>query len=119
MKQEKTLFKGQVYVLTDSRVFSSGEMFVEMMRSMPRVNQAGLPTNASTYYSDIRFDVTPGQLPFNHPTIAQFGGDLKRKSGEAFFPHIPLAYDPKLEFEGKDSLRAALENKILKANKKR
>ncbi len=112
--QPKTFtgFKGKIYLLTDSRVFSSGEMFVEMMRAMPRVTQAGLPTNASTYYSDIRFDLTPGGLAFNHPTIVQFGGDLKRKSGAAFIPQLPLAYDPFLELKGIDSLRVALEKKI-------
>lgn len=107
-----TGFKGKVFLLTDSRVFSSGEMYVEMMRAMPRVTQAGLPTNASTYYTDIRFDLAPSGLAFNHPTIAQFGGDLKRESGAAFIPELPLAYDPKLELQGIDSLRVALENVI-------
>ena len=105
-------FKGQVIVLTDYNVFSSGETFLEQLRMMPRVKQAGIATNASTFYSDIRFAITPGGLPFDFPTKKDSGDPLGRKSGQALTPNWPLRYDIDLELNGADSLRRALELRL-------
>jgi hypothetical protein len=101
----KKNFKGQIYVLTNFMVFSSGETFVHELKMMPNVKQVGMATNASTYYSDIRFDITPSGLVFNFPTMVEFDPTSHRASGEPLFPEIRLSLKPELEVRGKDSLR--------------
>lgn len=113
----KTSFKGQIYVLTDAGVFSSGEAFVEQLNLMPRVKQAGIATNASTHYSDIRFDIAPSGLVFNFPTKGFSDARYKRKSGEALIPEIPLSQDYQRELAGQDSMRLNLEKFIAKSRR--
>jgi hypothetical protein len=101
----KNTFKGKIYVLTDFMVFSSGETFVHELKMMPNVKQVGMATNASTYYSDIRFDITPSGLVFNFPTMVEFDPSSHRASGEPLVPEIQLSLKPEIEIQGKDSLR--------------
>lgn len=110
--QKRTGFSGKIYVLTDFMVFSSGETFVQELKMMPNTKQAGIATNASTYYSDIRFDVTPSGLVFNFPTMVEINSTSKRASGEALVPEIKLELTPEIEFKGRDSMREALSKKI-------
>lgn len=116
--RSKTGFKGSIFVLTDAGVFSSGETFVEQLKLMPRVKQAGIATNASTYYSDIRFDITPSGLAFNFPTKGFSDPAYKRGSGEALIPEISLSQDPELELSGRDSMKLRLEKIISESKKK-
>jgi|GEM_PF-4394873 hypothetical protein len=116
--QSKKGFKGLIYVLTDAGVFSSGETFVEQLKLMPRVKQVGIATNASTYYSDIRFDIAPSGLAFNFPTKGFSDPAYKRGSGEALVPEIPLSQDPELELSGRDSMKLLLEKIISESKKK-
>lgn len=113
-KSESPHFKGKLIVLTDFMVFSSGEIFVKDLKRMPGVEQAGMPTDASTYYSDIRFDIAPSGLPFNFPTMVEMDGFTDRGSGEPLKPEIQLTIDPVQEFKGQDSVRTALELMIAK-----
>lgn len=101
----KKTFTGKIYVLTDFMVFSSGETFVHQLKMMPNVKQVGMATNASTYYSDIRFDITPSGLVFNFPTMVDLDTDSRRASGEPLVPEIPLSLKPEMEIQGQDSLR--------------
>lgn len=48
-----------MYVVSDAWVFSSGELFLQRLRLMPKVKQVGLASGASTAAGDIRFDQTP------------------------------------------------------------
>ena len=106
MKQSlPKIFKGKIYVLTDFMVFSSGEMFVSELKMMPHVKQVGMATNASTYYSDIRFDITPSGLVFNFPTMVELEPESHRASGEPLVPEIQLFLKPQIEIQGRDSLR--------------
>jgi hypothetical protein len=109
----KVRFSGKIYVITDHRVFSSGETFVEQLKAMPNVTQVGVATDASTYYSDVRFDVSPVGLPFMFPTKGFTDPNYKRGSGEGLKPEIPILQDPNLEISGKDSMRIALEKLIM------
>ncbi len=65
----------------------------------------GMATNASTYYSDIRFDITPSGLVFNFPTMVELDPASHRASGEPLVPEIRLSLKPDLEIQGEDSLR--------------
>lgn len=114
----KTNFKGSLFVLTDAGVFSSGETFVEQLKLMPRVKQVGIATNASTYYSDIRFDIAPSGLAFNFPTKGFSDPAYKRGSGEALIPEISLSQDPELELSGRDSMKLRLEKIISESKNK-
>jgi hypothetical protein len=112
--KNKSLFHGKIFVLTDYGVFSSGETFLEELLSMPRTQQVGIPSNASTYYSDIRFDYTPAGLPYMFPTKLQTKKVPARKSGEALTPAFPLELDPAMELKGEDSLRMQVEKLVSK-----
>ncbi len=111
-KKKRSAFRGRVIVLTDFNVFSSGETFLEQLKLMPNVKQAGIPTNASTYFSDVRFVTTPLGLPFDFPTKMDSGDPLGRKSGQSLTPDWPLSYNGEEEIIGKDSLRKALGRKL-------
>jgi hypothetical protein len=109
-EKRPSAFAGRVYVLTDHQVFSSGELLVARLKSMPQVVQAGLPTDGSTIYSEIHLDVTPAGLVFFYPMTVDTDGS--RESGSALLPDLPLQPDPALDSAGHDSLRMALEAEI-------
>jgi len=106
-------FKGQIYLLTDYRNFSSAEIFVHELRQMPGVTQVGVTTGASTLYGDVRTCVAPSRIfAFSIATKVFQGLFTDRKPGQPFEPQMPLKYDPQAELAGRDSLAEALEKII-------
>lgn len=111
--KKKSKFSGRVLLLTDWKNFSSAEIFIQELKSMPNVIHVGVETDASTNFGDIRFDVTPNGLPFKVPTKVFFGLFQKRKPSEPFSPEIELKYDFDAELKGQDSLMMQLDKLIL------
>jgi hypothetical protein len=109
LPQRKT---GQrVYVLTDAACLSSCEMFVMALRDLPEVVHVGLPTNASTLYGDVRDVAAPSGhagVMFPQKVFAMASLWKGREPGEPIVPNVLLRYDPALEAQGQDSLRAAV-----------
>lgn len=111
--KNKSLFDGKLYVVSDADVFSSGELFLQMLRLMPRVTQVGLTTNASTEAGDIRFDQTPNGLIFTLATKVFRSIFVGRNPGEPLVPQIRIEPDPSNEFLGQDSMRSKIEKLFL------
>jgi|LULL01.1.fsa_nt_gb hypothetical protein len=108
-KPKKSLFSGQLIVLTDWKNFSSTELFIQELKEMPNVTLAGIETNASTPYGDIRFDITPGGLPFVVPTKVFRGIYYNRGNRKPFTPDIEINYDVEKEVLGEDSLMLKID----------
>lgn len=115
--QVPSQFRGQLYVISDSGVFSSGELFLQTLRLIPGVIQVGMATNASTLAGDIRFDQTPDGLVFSIGTKVFQNIFIGRDPGQPLLPQIEILQDPQLEFKGVDSVRKKLEEIIFNTNK--
>lgn len=114
---ETSLFAGRLIALTDSHVFSSSEFFLSQIKQMPRASQAGISTDASSRYGDLRLDAVPsGRFHFSIPTkvFPEFAGS--HKSGKPFVPEIELKYDIEAEISGRDSILKALEDVLSTEN---
>lgn len=110
--KKRVLFKGKVYVVSDAAVFSSGELFLQSLRLMPRVIQVGIASDASTQAGDIRFDQTPNGLVFSIGTKVFQSIFIGRKPGEPVVPQIKIEPNAADEFKGKDSMREQIDKLI-------
>lgn len=103
---QPTGFKGRIILLTDAGCFSSCEDFTLTLRLTGAMRQAGLATDASAPFGDVRFGVkTPsGLAKLNFPQAVfliegQGQGPLK--------PDIRIDYNIDEEVKGIDSIKAA------------
>lgn len=103
---QRTGFKGRIILLTDAGCFSSCEDFTLMLRLTGFMTQAGIATDASTLFGEIRTKVkTPsGFASLNFPQkvflIEGMGqGPLR--------PDIRIDYNIDEEAKGIDSIKAA------------
>lgn len=111
-RKKRTKFHGKLWVISDAWVFSSGELFLQMLRLMPNVTQVGIATDASTQAGEIRFDQTPSGLVFSIGTKVFRSIFVGRKPGEPLKPQVPIVPIASEEFQGRDSTREQLEKMI-------
>lgn len=111
-RSKQRVFRGRLWVISDSQVFSSGELFLQMLRLMPKVTQVGIATDASTQAGDIRFDQSPSGLVFSLGTKVFRSIFVGRNPGEPLVPQIPITPIAGKEFKGQDSTREQVEKLI-------
>lgn len=97
----------------DWGVFSSAEIFVQELMSMPNSHILGTPTDASSLYGDLRFDATPSGLIFTVPTKVFHGlFSHHRSPKQSINPDMIIEQEIDLELEGKDSILLKVEKLI-------